>query len=329
MSQSGSLATATTTGELLIGLPGDDSHAYVDVKSTSTLADVRQLILQDFDDDVLLAQGFYFVLHGTKRIFPKQEGRNRVWDFVGKGIVIHLSPKESVVTSTTITPRSTNNNNSSMAGKRPWNEAVLENSGKSDNNVDDSTHKRPRESPDFVRDISLEDLLDQKVTSGDTQMTNNKEEDDSLRGGNNSLEAATLTTDNSKKWKDSKDEDEEDSSLSSLRLPADEVIDVDEDLSVDMQEDDVESTIYGEKNGDSIFYRPSRSLGPRLGTECTSSSPPGIYAWRKSALLRRPTSQAVCRGNPGWTWQVHAPHRHGRAWQYWSWKKFTPQRSPG
>ena len=276
MSQSGSLATATTTGELLIGLPGDDSHAYVDVKSTSTLADVRQLILQDFDDDVLLAQGFYFVLHGTKRIFPKQEGRNRVWDFVGKGIVIHLSPKESVVTSTTITPRSTNNNNSnnnnSMAGKRPWNEAVLENSGKGDNNMDDSTHKRPRESPDFVRDISLEDLLDQKVTSGDTQMTNNMEEDDSLRGENNSLEAATLTSDNSKKWKDSKEEDEEDSSLSSLRLPADEVIDVDEDLSVDMQEDDVESTIYGEKT-ETRFSTDPHEASDRALAQMTSSNP--------------------------------------------------------
>lgn len=83
-----------TMRELLIGLPvphnkADDNnestlqqqpHGYVNITPTSTLANVRESILQEFDDDVLPTVGFNFVLNGNCLVMAKQEGRHKVWD---------------------------------------------------------------------------------------------------------------------------------------------------------------------------------------------------------------------------------------------------------
>ena len=68
-----------STRELIIDYGQGDST--VDIKQEDTLADVRRLIIDDFDDDMIPAEDWVFWVNGL-RITQKQEGRKIAWNYL-------------------------------------------------------------------------------------------------------------------------------------------------------------------------------------------------------------------------------------------------------
>jgi hypothetical protein len=78
--------TATTPKELVI--VSGDIKGEVEITETDTLKDVRALILEEFDDDMLPCQDFCFHVNDI-RISEKQERKKLAWDLSPKRISLH------------------------------------------------------------------------------------------------------------------------------------------------------------------------------------------------------------------------------------------------
>ena len=76
-----------TTKELLI--ESGDIKAEVEISETDTLKDVRALILEEFDDDMLPCQDFCFHVNDI-RVSTKQERKKLAWNLSNKPIRLHL-----------------------------------------------------------------------------------------------------------------------------------------------------------------------------------------------------------------------------------------------
>jgi hypothetical protein len=81
--------TPTMTKELVI--VSGDIRGEVEVCQTDTLHDVRALILEEFDDDMLPFEDFCFHVNDI-RISEKQEGKKQAWTL--STISLHSKPKQ-------------------------------------------------------------------------------------------------------------------------------------------------------------------------------------------------------------------------------------------
>jgi hypothetical protein len=84
------MATSDCTKEFFVDY-GDGNKASVDVTSEHTLADVRRLMSEDWDGDMLPDQDVewaFWVVDSNQRITEKQEGRKKAWNFIGKDVRI-------------------------------------------------------------------------------------------------------------------------------------------------------------------------------------------------------------------------------------------------
>jgi hypothetical protein len=75
------------TKELVIDVSGD-IKGKVEICQTDTLKDVRALILEEFDDDMIPFEHFCFHVNGV-RISEKQECKNQAWDLSPKLVSLH------------------------------------------------------------------------------------------------------------------------------------------------------------------------------------------------------------------------------------------------
>jgi hypothetical protein len=70
----------------------DDFTGAVECTETHTLEDVRGLLAEEFDDDMLPA-AYYFTCNGI-RLSSKQEARKRAWDVVDQKQQIRIVDKK-------------------------------------------------------------------------------------------------------------------------------------------------------------------------------------------------------------------------------------------
>ena len=131
------LTTTMAIKELLLKLtfhPGDEEAlAYVEVSESDTFRDVRRIIAEDLDEDMVAEDlEYYFKLDGV-RLSSKQEQRKKAWDTVGRNVV-SLHDKNVANNS---------NNKRPAASQAPPGETALKRA-RTDNNKDDcSTPLRP------------------------------------------------------------------------------------------------------------------------------------------------------------------------------------------
>jgi hypothetical protein len=71
-----------------------DCQGSVDIYEHHSLSDVRSLIINEFDDDMLPSSDFYFCCDGI-RVSSKQEQRKLAWDLLGRRIAIHPKKRPS------------------------------------------------------------------------------------------------------------------------------------------------------------------------------------------------------------------------------------------
>jgi hypothetical protein len=100
-------ATASTTAKKELIIESGNCKGSVEIGSHDTLADVRALLHEEFDDDMLptndgdaARDDFYFCVAGV-RLGRKQEPRKRAWDWVGQTVQILARNTTATESSTT------------------------------------------------------------------------------------------------------------------------------------------------------------------------------------------------------------------------------------
>lgn len=77
--------------ELVISSGG--VSGFVEVSSRDTLSDVRSLIMEEFDDDMIPDEGDFYFSANTIRLSAKQEARKLAWDLLSSNATISIHSK--------------------------------------------------------------------------------------------------------------------------------------------------------------------------------------------------------------------------------------------
>jgi hypothetical protein len=136
------MATSDCTKEFFVDY-GDGNKASVDVTSEHTLADVRRLMSEDWDGDMLPDQDVewaFWVVDSNQRITEKQEGRKKAWNFIGKDVRIHEGIDKNC------------SKNENKNKKRPAFAASSNSAVKNENDNDNNHHDSKRQK--IVSDVS-------------------------------------------------------------------------------------------------------------------------------------------------------------------------------